>query len=212
MNKKLIAAAGFLGYGAYVLYRSEIDDLSAGDVMADQLSAAANAIDSGTWGMLRISNIRKANIGLLSNANIQAMLKVIRAGEGTLNSEGYSLLYGGERFSGYGDHPRITVKKGNYTSTAAGAYQFLESTWDETAQILGLPDFSPTSQDIAAIGRIAARGALADVIAGRFDIAIRKIAREWASMPGSPYGQPTIQLETARKIFVSSKGTLGNVV
>lgn len=206
MNKQLIAASALLAYGAWLLYRSEIDNLSVGDVVLDQASSAADFIDRGTFGIVKISNIRKATPAILQNRNIQAMLAVIRAGEGTSGPDGYRTLFGGGLFSSYADHPRITVKKGGYTTTAAGAYQFLSSTWDETAGMLGLTDFTPASQDLAAVGRIAARGALDDVIAGRFDKAIAKIAREWASLPGSPYGQPTISSSEARRIFLASNG------
>ena len=67
----------------------------------------------------------------------------------------YNVLYGGGRFSDYSDHPRQKIviqsgpNAGKYT-TAAGKYQFLSSTWDEEAKRLGLTDFSPHSQDVAA--------------------------------------------------------------
>ena len=106
----------------------------------------------------------------------------------------------------YADHPRITVNKSGYSSSAAGAYQFIISSWDETKTIMGLKDFSPANQDLAAVGRIMARGALDDVKAGRFEAALKKCAREWASLPGSPYGQPVISLETARSVYLSYNG------
>ena len=96
-----------------------------------------------------------------------------------------------------------------WTSTAAGAYQFLARVWDETARIMGLGDFSPGNQDLAAVGRIAARGALPDVLAGRFESAVRKCAWEWASLPGSPYGQPTISMERAKAIYLERRGADG---
>jgi muramidase (phage lysozyme) len=63
--------------------------------------------------------------------------------------------------------------KNQYTSTAAGAFQFLSRTWDECAKALGLTDFSPASQDLAAVFLIDRRKALDDVLAGRFDEAVR---------------------------------------
>lgn len=222
----LIVAAGLLAYAAWryasdaTTDESAIDltdestglgnDLLSGadEILTDATQTAAGFIDEWTGGMMKVSNMAKVPRSALGNPNVQAMLRVIRAGEGTADEAGYKRIFGGQLFESFADHPRIKVSKSGYTSTAAGAYQFLISSWDETKRIMGLPDFSPASQDLAAVGRIAARGALDDVIAGRFDVAIRKIAREWASMPGSPYGQPTISLDRARSIFASAGGDM----
>ncbi|MBK8773097.1 MAG: glycoside hydrolase family 104 protein [Rhizobiales bacterium] len=108
---------------------------------------------------------------------------------------GYSTLFGGEHFTEFEDHPRrlITRTLGGkpITSTAAGAYQFLSRTWDECKKALGLPDFSPPSQDRAALYLIERRRALPAVLEGDWPTALERCNREWASLPGSPYGQPT---------------------
>lgn len=70
-------------------------------------------------------------------------------------SPGYNVMYRGETFSSYADHPRqyipiLTGPNAGDTSSAAGRYQFLASTWDEQSEKLGLRDFSPASQDAAA--------------------------------------------------------------
>lgn len=173
--------------------------------VTDAAEAAADYLE-GAMARLNLSAMRTITAATLANENVQAFLKVIRAGEGTADAGGYSRLYGGGKFSGYADHPRVKVTAGRWTSTAAGAYQFLSSTWDETARIMGLKDFSPQNQDLAALGRIAARGALADVMRGDFESAVRKCAWEWASLPGSPYGQPVISWERARSVFASAGG------
>lgn len=226
----LIAASGLLAVGAWLMLRGE-------QVAADQAAADAADSGPGLWADVgevlgEIStNVQGAGASILDavmglnlnrmktvtaadvlHPNVRALLAVIRRGEGTAGENGYRTLFGGGLFEGMAVHPnqRITRTLGGrpITSTAAGAYQFLKSTWDETAAIMGLPDFSAASQDRAAVGRIAARGALDDVKAGRFDVAIKKVATEWASMPGSPYGQPVISINTARAVFGAAGGTI----
>lgn len=221
-NAYLIAAAGLLAAGAWVMYRrqQEAIDLEDGgsdwgrDTWADVESAsntvtqgAAEVIDSLTGGSLKLSNMSRVTAADIAHPNVRALLRVIRRGEGTADEAGYRRIFGGQLFEGFADHPRIKVTKGRYTSTAAGAYQALSSTWDETARIMGLGSFSPANQDKFAVGRIAARNALEDIKAGRFETAIKKISWEWASMPGSPYGQPVISLDTARAVYVDAGGS-----
>ncbi len=146
----------------------------------------------------------------LQDPNVQAFLHMIRVGEGTPDEAGYRRLFGGELVDSLADHPRRTVtrKLGGtpITSTAAGAYQFLSRTWDECARALELPDFGRASQDAAALYLIDRRKALADVLAGRTEQAIAKCAREWASLPGSPYGQPVKTLAQALAAYRSAGG------
>lgn len=128
---------------------------------------------------------------VLGNERCRAFLALIRKAEGA----GYSTLFGGGTFAGFADHPRQRISRplgGRLlTSTAAGAYQFLARTWDECAAACGLKDFSPASQDTAALFLIDRREALEDVLGGDWQAAISKCNKEWASLPGSPYGQPT---------------------
>ena len=90
-----------------------------------------------------------------SAANIspegRALLDTIASTE----ANSYNVIYGGRKFDSYDDHPRVSVPIGSgpnagRTSSAGGRYQFLGSTWDAQKRKLGLPDFSPASQDIAA--------------------------------------------------------------
>lgn len=144
----------------------------------------------------------------LPNANLQAFLHVIRAGEGTADDDGYRRCFGGELFDDFADHPRRLITKGRYTSTAAGCYQFLSRTWDGLVRQYGFADFSPLSQDLAAVALVKGRGALDDAMAGRITQAIAKCAREWASLPGSPYGQPVRTMQQALATYAKHGGIL----
>jgi muramidase (phage lysozyme) len=150
-------------------------------------------------------------LGLLDNANVKAFLAVIRAGEGTADEGGYRRHFGNGTFDSFADHPRKAITAGlgknKYTSTAAGAYQILARTWDGLVKRYDFDDFEPATQDVAAIALIDGRKALDDVIAGRFETAVAKCAREWASLPGSPYGQPVKTMEQASATYIANGGS-----
>lgn len=124
----------------------------------------------------------------------RALLDTIASTE----SPGYNVNYGGGLFHSYADHPRNPVPitsgphRGN-VSSAAGRYQFIQDTWDGIAAELGLTDFSPANQDIAAwhlaqqtYNTRTGRDLLADLRSGdesrRSQIA-RTLAATWTSLP-----------------------------
>jgi muramidase (phage lysozyme) len=88
----------------------------------------------------------------------------------------------------------------------AGRYQVLDFTWDE----LGMSDFGPANQDIAAMAKNRQRGV--DVPTDRplseseFEAAMHKMSLEWTSLPYSPYGRPTKSLEERRARYCDAAG------
>lgn len=151
----------------------------------------------------------------VQNKNVQAFLRMIRVGEGTADALGYQRIFGslsGAQFTSFADHPRKVVCKSikgqGICSSAAGAYQILQGTWDEVAKSYGLKDFSPASQDLAAVALIKRRGALLDVLQGSIESALNKCAKEWASLPNAPYGQPTVTMAAAISNFNKYGGVL----
>ncbi|MGL5082039.1 MAG: DUF2272 domain-containing protein [Microcoleaceae cyanobacterium] len=133
--------------------------------------------------------------------NIRAFLDTIAHAEGTYDPEGYRIMFGGNRFDSFGAHPNVRVPFGDTYSTAAGRYQFLNSTWDDLVSALGLSDFSPENQDLAAVQLIKGEGAFEDVEAGKFEEAAGKVANIWASFPGAGYGQPEKNLQELKQFY-----------
>ena len=149
---------------------------------------------------------------VLDNPNVRTFLDMISAAEGT-TQHGYNTLFGGGRFDSLADHPRQlfdfteTTGKPNKT-TAAGRYGFLSNTWDEQAKKLGLPDFSPRSQDLATVNLLRERGILPDVLEGNWQPAIQKSGPIWASLPSSPYPQPRQSMDFVMQQLNNPKQTM----
>ena len=138
---------------------------------------------------------------------------MIAAAEGTSNIAncgqydlGYQGIFGCDRissrvFSNYSKHPQRSYRTGWGTlSDASGRYQFKSMTWNELAIAHGIRDFSPESQDYGAALKIKQRGSSVASIVDydTFLRAAKGVNLEWASMPGSPYGQP---VKNGRKLY-----------
>ena len=93
-------------------------------------------------------------------------------------------------------------------STAAGRYQLLKRYYPPYAQLLGLKDFSPLSQDLIALQQIKERRALADIKAGKIAVAISKCKNIWASFPGANYKQHENPLNRLLAAYEAAGGKL----
>lgn len=159
-------------------------------------------------------------------ANIAAFLEMIKKAEGTTaRSNEYAVCYGYKHtIQDFSDHPAITGEWRGETlsaemcagaglgagciSTAAGAYQIIKSTWQSVKNKLNLKDFTPASQDAAAVELIRQRGALAYVEQGRFAEAVDACRKEWASLTGAGYGQGERSLAWLQTRFIDAGGVL----
>jgi muramidase (phage lysozyme) len=121
------------------------------------------------------------------SANLQAFLRVIRHAEGTNSDDGYQIKFTSQRFYSFTDHPRQTMcsrfRQRRLCSTAAGAYQFLSTTWDHVANRIGATDFSPYWQDRAAVALLEQAGVLPLIESGQIEAAIARTSNIWASFP-----------------------------
>jgi len=149
------------------------------------------------------------------NSNRKAFLAAISHSEGTdkYPNDGYKTIVGGSQFIDYGQHPNIKVfiPKLNIYSTAAGRYQLLYKYWTAYTKSLGFTDFGPNAQDAIALQQIRECKALEDIDNGRFDVAIKKCCRIWASLPGAGYGQRENTLDSLRLAYINAGGTVQNV-
>ncbi len=135
--------------------------------------------------------------------------KLIKTGEGTLGDKGYTTMFTGAQFSDLSKHPAQINVSGKNRSDAAGAYQFLSTTYNPAAAKLGITDFSRESQE--KVGKYLAqqRGLDVDKVyttKESFLKALDKIAPEWASMPTlktgtSFYGQGGLTPDEAWSIY-----------
>lgn len=130
---------------------------------------------------------------LAADPKVKAMLTAIGHSEGAGDS--YNVHFGGKTFSDMSKHPgasdaSIILRNGaRLYPTAAGRYQFLQSTWDKDAAALGLKDFSSASQDKAAIYELIKSGAIDKLEKGDAAGAFTAANKVWASLPESKLGQ-----------------------
>jgi len=176
------------------LEQEDVGEFSVRDGM-DEWVTSGVAIVSGR--SLPVSAYRAAFRGQASVSTAvppegRALLDTIAGTE----SPGYDVIYGGQRFTDFSRHPNIAVpiRKGpnaGKTSSAAGRYQFLFSTWTGLQTELGLPDFSAESQDRAAwhlaqkvYQRNEGRDLLDDLRNGKYDLVGPALHSTWTSLPG----------------------------
>lgn len=163
----------------------------------------------------------------LGGANVVAFLDAIAHSElGQLEQQpatdgGYRVIVGSTPLRpiltyDYTRHPRIVVTTAWGRSNAAGRYQVMAAitgaiktdTWDWASRAAGVTDFSPESQDLVGVYLVQHRGALDAVQVGQFDVALRKCAPEWASLPGAGYGQRENDLDALRSYYLAAGGRL----
>lgn len=141
------------------------------------------------------------NKELLKNPKVRAMLQTIRYAEGTSGELGYNTRVGGGVFHDLSKKPRgrFFVDSIGQESSAEGAYQFLDKTWDRVAKKLGLKDFSPEAQDLAAVELLRERGVIDQLEKGDIDGAIHKASGEWSSLPTTK-GKSAHEGQNAREL------------
>lgn len=156
----------------------------------------------------------------LQTPELRAFLRVVRAGESHPElDEAYRAMFGwrpgnGQVFTSFDDHPRQAFKSAWGWTSAAGAYQAMAAvpgkvktdTWGDYVKWCAgqghVPTFTPAEQDLfGAWCVVIRRRAMPALLARDLEHAIALCNREWASLPGSPYGQPLMSMDKARAVW-----------
>jgi len=132
---------------------------------------------------------------------IRALMRTISASEAN-HPQPYTIIYGGWRVSDLSRHPNLCVpivnspNQGNCT-TAAGRYQFINTTWDEKAQryhpqpstflVWKNYSFAPEYQDAVTYGWLSDRAAWGTDIsallrAGKLTEVLQLLSGTWTSL------------------------------
>jgi muramidase (phage lysozyme) len=155
---------------------------------------------------MTLSDLRR----YLAVPRVAAFLRVIREKESSQTDAAYFMRWPGKTFTDLSRHPNILepIPGSTLKSSAAGAYQITGTTWRALQAKYGFTDFSRQTQDCAAVELIAGRGALQDVLAGRFESAVAKCRQEWTSLPGAAESRAAWTMDKARAVFLQYGGTL----
>lgn len=103
---------------------------------------------------------------------------------------------------------RVAVCTHAPDGTNRAGYQVTKGTWSKLKSRLGLRDFSPASQDAAAIELLRETGALQYAEQGNVAAAVSAARRIWASLPGAGYDQPERSLAWLQARYTESGGVL----
>jgi len=141
---------------------------------------------------------------LLGNANVLAFLHAITQAEGG----SYNAINSGYHTSDLSHFPYSPT-----SSSAAGAYQILQSTYQGLSSELGLYDFSAKTQDEMGAFMLWRDGAAQALLKGDIQTAILKASSDWAALPMGPgsmdksqYNQPFTHYQDFVNLYHSLGG------
>lgn len=158
-----------------------------------------------------------------SNTNVLAFLRVIRQGESRQDDAAFGMLVYGGHFTDFSDHPRQHFDRvthrlvvdwrqapPNSTSSAAGAFQITETTWNDFCHATGYAGpFDQDGQTQCAVWLMNGAKALVALFAGDFDSAVKLCRSTWTSLPGAAESHSNWTLAKARELYVKYGGAFG---
>jgi muramidase (phage lysozyme) len=127
------------------------------------------------------------------------------------SQDGYNVMFSFRLMNGCQSHPNQCIRFGGTCSTAAGRYQFLNTTWRSVASARNLQSFEPENQERGAAYLISTTRRVnvpqdRAMTAAEFSNAMSKLSYEWASLPPGRYGQPSKTSSQMRTMYCSVAG------
>lgn len=140
----------------------------------------------------------------------KAYLRMIKAAEGGE----YNITFGNHTISDFSKHPNIRVKfddrAGGGVSTAAGAYQITNPTWNSMAPRIAANDFGNRNQDRVALALALEKPGMRDAIMrGDIDAMVKGSNSIYTSLAGSKEGGRRHALRPMEFLTAAYNGTLG---
>lgn len=155
------------------------------------------------------------------DANIKALQMALRECEGTDAPDGFNYLFGSSphndrRFTDMSHHPNIKFPFTGGVSDAAGAYQILYETEQGLIKQLvsyGMSEeqatmFDESTQNLKCVLLFSNHNCCQKIIDGDFNYAISALNKTWASLPGSPYGQPVKTMAQVTEFYTEAGGII----
>lgn len=153
--------------------------------------------------------------------NIKGLQMAIRGCEGTDAEDGYNYLFGSSvhntrRFTDMSRHPNQKFPFAGGMSDAAGAYQIMYETEQGLIKQLisyGMSEeeatrFDKATQDLKCALLFSNHNCCQRIMNGDFDFAIETLNKTWASLPGSPYGQPVKTMAQVTEFYQNAGGNI----
>jgi muramidase (phage lysozyme) len=148
-----------------------------------QIRAVIDSCKADWWGCVTLKYKPVISWDVSPRNNVTAMLDLVAWAEGTDSS--YNRIYTGAEFADYSKHPDRVLCSAGICSAAAGRYQFMPATWTAVKAKLNLPDFSPSSQDKAAVQLMKDAGCYSAAVRGDVAEFADRCWSVWASFHSS---------------------------
>lgn len=144
----------------------------------------------------------------LQHPQVQRFLDFLSWSEAT-QEHNYHTNFGGSRLEDLSHHPnKILGRTKDGVTTATGRYQITGTTWKGIQKNygIGIEDFSPHNQDLAAVSLIIEKGALDDIIKGDMQTVFKKLNNTWVSLPGYKGNQKSRSMQEAMAKWTEING------